>query len=79
MQGWRKRLRLNNSLTSLMSSSISQKALRAKQKAVLLFVLIEEMNHLMLFNSWNRTKIKVQASELAAKQREKNHTEVVAF
>jgi len=62
-----------------MSSSISQKALRAKQKAVLLFVLIEEMNHLMLFNSWNRTKIKVQASELAAKQTEKNHTEVVAF
>lgn len=62
-----------------MSSSISQKALRAKQKAVLLFVLIEEMNHLMLFNSWNRTKIKVQASELAANQTEKNHTEVVAF
>lgn len=62
-----------------MSSSISQKALRAKQKAVLLFVLIEEMNHLMLFNTWNGTNIKVQASELAAKQAEKNHTKIVAF
>lgn len=53
MRAQRKRLRLNNSSMSLMSSSISQKALSTKQKAVLLFVLIAEMNHLMPFNSWN--------------------------